>query len=86
MAALEIINSVSTALYLTNPILSLLTALKHIDLSIAHGNTPASTFAYTSHGLVLCGMVGDIEAGYQFGHLGLKLLAQQENARNFHRI
>lgn len=31
-------------------------------------------------------MVGDIEAGYQFGHLGLKLLAQQENARNFHRI
>jgi len=31
-------------------------------------------------------MVGNIEAGYQFGHLGLKLLAQQENARNFHRI
>ena len=25
-------------------------------------------------------MAGDIEAGYQFGHLGLKLLAQQENA------
>ncbi len=32
-----------------------------------HENAFASPFAYANFGLILCGKLGDIEAGYEFG-------------------
>jgi predicted ATPase len=45
-------------------------------LSIQYGNASVSPFAYASFGLILCGTVGDIEFGYQFGQLALSLLSK----------
>ncbi|GAA6617479.1 AAA family ATPase [Scytonema sp. NUACC26] len=50
--------------------------LELVNLSLKFGNTPLSTVAYISYGLILCEPVGDLEAGYQFGQLGLRLLQQ----------
>ncbi len=59
--------------------------LELVNLSFKFGNTSFSTVAYVSYGVILCNSVGDLEAGYQFGKLGLSLLkrfdAQQFEAK-----
>lgn len=39
-----------------------------------YGNTPLSAVAYSYFALLLCGIFGDIEKGYQFGQLALKII------------
>ncbi|MFT7185432.1 MAG: diguanylate cyclase (GGDEF)-like protein [Pseudohongiellaceae bacterium] len=74
LAAMRILNQILSAAYQSSPLLFPIIVSNMIQLSIKHGNCPGSTFAYSSYGLVLCGVVGDIETGYQFGQLSIKLL------------
>ena len=79
LAAMRILNQVLSAAYQSSPLLFPIIVSKMLHLSIKHGNCAGSTFAYASYGLVLCGVVGDIETGYQFGQLSMKLLEQLNN-------
>jgi PAS domain S-box-containing protein len=45
---------------------------KLIRLSLTYGNSPASTLGYAGYGLILVSMQ-DIETGYQFGQLAMRL-------------
>ena len=45
-----------------------------IHLCIQYGNSPQATSGYAVYGLLLCGPLGEIEAGYRFGQLALNLL------------
>jgi diguanylate cyclase (GGDEF)-like protein len=74
LAAMRILNQILSAAYQSCPLLFPLIVSNMIQLSIKHGNCAGSTFAYSTYGLVLCGVVGDIETGYQFGQLSIKLL------------
>jgi len=74
LAAMRILNQILSAAYQSCPLLFPIIVSNMIQLSIKHGNCPGSTFAYSTYGLVLCGVVGDIETGYQFGQLSIKLL------------
>ena len=62
-----------------------LLALKGINLSVKYGNAPISAYAYAGYSIILCGYLGDIEAGYNFGKLALdlvdKLNAQELKAK-----
>ncbi|NJN66874.1 MAG: diguanylate cyclase [Chloroflexaceae bacterium] len=74
LAALSVLAQISTMVYLTAPPLFVLMTLKQVTLSIAHGNTPSSPMSYAALGVILCGMVGDIDAGYAAGQLALRLV------------
>jgi hypothetical protein len=50
-----------------------------VQLSVTHGNIPASSFGYVVYGLLLCAVVGDIKTGYEFGQLALQLLDKFNN-------
>jgi histidine kinase len=50
-----------------------LTQLKLVNLSVKHGNTSESAFAYTAYGTVLSEAFGDLKSQYEFGQLALKL-------------
>lgn len=76
LAAMEIMTVMVPSAYMTAPSLMLLLIFKQVELSIRHGNCPVSVFAYGDYGLILCGVIGDIPAGYDFGQLALKLLEQ----------
>ncbi|MCP4184091.1 MAG: AAA family ATPase, partial [Hyphomicrobiales bacterium] len=82
LAAMRIMSSVATAIYLGAPRLLPLVALKQVDLSIKYGNTAVSGYAYATYGLILCGPVGDIERGYRFGKLAITL-SDQGKAKKF---
>jgi predicted ATPase/signal transduction histidine kinase/CheY-like chemotaxis protein/tRNA A-37 threonylcarbamoyl transferase component Bud32 len=76
LAAMRILSSITVAAYIAAPDLMPLLASKQVNLSIQYGNAFVSPFAYATFGLILCGMVGDIESGYEFGQLALRLLSQ----------
>ena len=76
LAAMRILSSITIAAQIAAPNLIPLLASKQVNLSIQYGNAFVSPFAYATFGLILCGMLGNIEAGYQFGQLALKLLSQ----------
>jgi PAS domain S-box-containing protein len=76
LAAMRILSSITIAAYLAAPALMPLLVSRQVKLSIQYGNASVSPFAYANFGLILCGMVGNIESGYQFGRLALELLAQ----------
>jgi len=76
LAAMKILSSVFSAAYQAIPEMFPLIVCKQVNLSIQHGNASGSAFAYATYGLILCGIVGDLELGYQVGQLALNLLNQ----------
>jgi PAS domain S-box-containing protein len=75
-AAMRIITNITAATYNAAPDLYPLTVFKHVNLSLKYGNDRESPLAYGTYGLILCGVVGDIEAGFQFGQLSTALLSR----------
>ncbi|MFC1848919.1 response regulator [candidate division CSSED10-310 bacterium] len=51
-----------------------LIVFKLLDLTLKHGNSIGSGYAYVCYGVMLCGTLGDIELGYQFGNLAFKII------------
>ena len=76
LAAMRILASVISPASFYSPRLFVLISLKALNLSLQHGNLDVSAYAYGTYGQILCGVVGDIDKGYQFGQLALKLLAK----------
>jgi len=73
-AAMQILSSALSTTYIARPDLLPLTVLEQVKLSLKYGNTNLSAFAYSWYGLILAGVVQDIETGYQFAQLALELL------------
>ncbi|WP_242055553.1 PAS domain-containing protein [Nostoc flagelliforme] len=78
LAAMRILSSITIAAHNATPDLMPLLVSKQVSLSIQYGNAFVSPFAYATYGFILCKEVGDIEAGYEFGQLALKLLSQSK--------
>ncbi|HEY9604880.1 MAG TPA: AAA family ATPase [Allocoleopsis sp.] len=85
LAAIYILSSVVAAAFMVSPTLMVLIVCKMVNLSINYGNATCSPLSYAAYGLILCGIVQDIELGYQFGKLSLslteKLNAKKENTK-----
>ncbi|MEG4496460.1 ATP-binding sensor histidine kinase [Microcoleus sp. F10-C6] len=76
LAAIRLLSSTFAPAYIAAPALLPLTLCKQVDLSVQYGNASVSPFAYANYGLLLCGVVGDIDSGYQFGQLALNLVSK----------
>jgi predicted ATPase/signal transduction histidine kinase/CheY-like chemotaxis protein/tRNA A-37 threonylcarbamoyl transferase component Bud32 len=74
IAALRIISSLIPAIYQAAPALFVLTVCQQANLSIKYGNSRFSPSGFADYGIVLSGIVQDIETGYEFGQLGLNLV------------
>ncbi|UBF28833.1 AAA family ATPase [Kovacikia minuta CCNUW1] len=94
-AAIHILVSTVGAAFNVTPALMVLIVCKMVNLSIAHGNASWSLLGYAAYGMMLCGVVQDVELGYQFGKLALNLAKRLSNKRghckallmvNFHII
>ena len=79
LAALRIFERVLSPAYFATPNLFPLMVFKIIRLSLKYGNAPTSALAYAAYGLVLCGELGELDAGYRFGKLAV-LVEERLNA------
>ncbi|MEG4324425.1 AAA family ATPase [Microcoleus sp. herbarium5] len=74
LAASKILLKLCPAAYMVTPLLLPLITFKQIQLAIEYGNAPTHTHSYANYGVILCGFMGELESGYQFGELALNLL------------
>ena len=74
LAVMRLISLVGFSAHNSVPNLAPLLASKAVNLSIRQGNTALSIYGYASYGASLCGTLGQIDIGYQYGELALKLL------------
>ncbi|MBD0344853.1 MAG: GAF domain-containing protein, partial [Coleofasciculus sp. Co-bin14] len=81
-AAIHIMSSITVAAYAAAPELVVLLSISQANLSIKHGNSTSSIFGYVCYSAILCGTFQDIETGYKFGKLGLKLLERLNAVKN----
>ncbi len=73
LAAMRILTSTASSAYLAVPNLYPLIIFQQVNLSLKYGNTADSAYGYSCYGLILCGVLGDFDLGYQFGELALNL-------------
>ncbi|MCW6050145.1 AAA family ATPase [Lyngbya sp. CCAP 1446/10] len=76
LAAMRILIAIIPAAFMANPMLFPLIVFKMVNLSLQYGNSPLSAFGYVTYGMLLCGVLSDIDSGYQFGKLAVKLVEQ----------
>ncbi|NEQ35452.1 MAG: GAF domain-containing protein [Okeania sp. SIO3I5] len=76
VAALRILGSITAAAYIAMPQFLPLVVCKQVELSLEYGNASWSAYSYSTYGTILCGILDDINSGYQFGKLGLSLLSK----------
>ncbi|MEH2004537.1 trifunctional serine/threonine-protein kinase/ATP-binding protein/sensor histidine kinase [Nostoc sp.] len=74
LAAVRILLIVTSAAIITNSLLYPLVTLTTVNLCIKYGNPPQASGVYVFYGQLLCGFMKDINSGYQFGQLSLRLL------------
>ncbi|MFM9266488.1 protein kinase domain-containing protein [Tychonema sp. BBK16] len=76
LAAMEILTALYPPAYIAKPEIVSSLVLTMVNLCIDHGHSALATFPYTLYGMMLCGIKGDMEAGYYSGLIALKLLEQ----------
>lgn len=74
VAALNILRSTLLPANYVDTNLFPILILKGIRISVKHGQTGDSAFAYAGYGVLLCGILGKPEAGYQYGCLATQML------------
>ena len=71
---LDVFTEVSMSAMFTDGNLYALVLCRMVGLSLEHGNSDASCFAYVSLGMLAGPRFGDYETGFQFGKLGYDLV------------
>ncbi|MEH2299601.1 MAG: AAA family ATPase [Nostoc sp.] len=80
-AAMMILSTIMSPAYQAAPNLMPLVVFAQFDLSVQYGNAPDSIHGYGLYGLMLIAILGDIEAGYCFGQLGINLLQHLDSPK-----
>ncbi|MEG4307360.1 AAA family ATPase [Microcoleus sp. D3_18a_C4] len=76
LATMEILTALYPPAYIAKPEIVSSLVLTMVNLCIDRGHSALATFPYTLYGMMLCGLEGEIEAGYYAGLIALKLLEQ----------
>ncbi|MFB2975706.1 AAA family ATPase [Microseira sp. BLCC-F43] len=76
LAAMRIVASIVPGTFIADPTLFPLIICSQVNLSLQYGNAPLSAFFYADYGIILNGVLEDVESAYQFGKLALSLIAK----------
>ena len=76
IATIQIAKSIVPATFMSNPSLLPLLISLSVKLSLQHGNTSVSAYAYVCYGLICCNLLQDVDTGVKFGQLGLNVISK----------
>ncbi|MDZ8067191.1 MAG: AAA family ATPase [Nostoc sp. DedQUE08] len=80
LAVVRILATVTSAAFVVTPALLPFIVLEQVNLSVQYGNSSFSAIGYGYYGMILCGMTGEIDSGYEFAQLA-HLLLEHFNAK-----
>ena len=75
VAAIRVMYNLNLSAFFFRPLLYPMLVAKEVSLIAQYGNVPESAFVYATFGMILCGVLSQIELGYQFGQVSKQLLA-----------
>lgn len=81
ITAIEILQQIIAAIHTTNFDLFVEIILIQLNLCLKYGNPPNAAYIYNTYGMLLCSIKQDIDYGYQFGNLALKLVEKFNNKK-----
>ena len=73
LLVLRMMMNLSLSAYFCQPYLASYLALYIFRITLKHGNSSVSPFAYVIYGAALCGLFREYAAGYRFGELAMKV-------------
>ena len=76
LATADVLTLLAGTAMFTDPNLDALVSARIFNLSLEHGNSDASCFAYVMLGMVLGPRTGDYQAAFRFGKLAIDLVDQ----------
>ncbi|KAI9130701.1 PAS domain S-box protein [Acaryochloris sp. CCMEE 5410] len=76
LAIVEILGVVHSAAFFAAPQLISIEICTRLGICLQYGHCPESAHTYVDYGLLLCGVLNDIDSGYQFGELALAITHQ----------
>ncbi|WP_333092741.1 trifunctional serine/threonine-protein kinase/ATP-binding protein/sensor histidine kinase [Microcoleus sp. S36b_B5] len=74
LATMRVLSSMFSATFIVEPLLLPLIVCQQVNLSINYGNSVFSTLGYANYGVILKGIIRDVESGDRFGQLALNLI------------
>ncbi|MEG3863101.1 AAA family ATPase, partial [Microcoleus sp. herbarium12] len=74
LATMRILSSMGSPTYQAAPALFPLIVLSQVNLAIEYGNSIISPYGYVCYGVILNGVLLEIDSAYQFGELALSLV------------
>ena len=86
LATMQLASYIFSSIYIAAPPLLPILVSQQVNLSMQHGNTSLSAFAYANYGLILCGIANELKQGYQFGRLALNLVDKSQTLELFPKI
>jgi len=79
LAAMRITQTLAAPAYMASPRHFVLSVLTEMSASLHYGNAPSSAASYAHYGILLCGVIDDIEQGYRFGKLAVELAKRHDD-------
>ena len=79
-AQVDVMATIMSTAYWTTPNLLPLIIFRLMRVFARHGNTEFSPYIYAGYGFILC-TLGDIDTGYSYGQMALKLLDQMNTPK-----
>lgn len=80
LVTMRILSLIISAAYYANPLLVPLLTFNLVQMTIRHGISPESSYAFMVWGLLLCS-TGEIERGYKFGQMAVRLNERIQEGR-----
>ncbi|MBD2490788.1 AAA family ATPase [Aulosira sp. FACHB-615] len=74
IAVIQILQQIVSATHTTNFPLFVEIILAQMNLCLKYGNPPNAAYIYSTYGMLLCSIKQDVDYGYRFGNLALKLV------------
>ena len=79
LAVMRIMSSVTPSVFIAAPNLFPLLILSQVRTSLEYGNAPFSAFGYACYGILLNGILQEVDTADQFGKLALSLATKFDN-------
>ena len=73
VAVISLLAETCPCAYIGKPEVMPLVTLKMLNLSLEHGNTPESCFAYSVYGLMAISLCGRVDEGFEYSQMSLRL-------------
>lgn len=77
-AAMHLVERLIPAAFRSKSLLFPIFVFTLVQLTLKHGAMAVSSFGYATYAISLCGVLGDLDGGYRFGRLALKMLERPD--------